>query len=315
MVAYRPQASILSCHSFKFSRQHLSKTSLQFLLVHSLYIHRCRPRSRPLIFEWDAPNDPRDPNKRKWAATVIVSSFTFIGVVSSAIVAPAAGQVASSFGVTTNVIVSLTTSIFVLAYGGDRAFIPRPTSEIYGRSRVLQLSGLWCLARNLACGFARIESQFLALLFLADLGASASMQIDGSVVDDCWRSGERENSPVMLSLTLLLGPVVGPITGTLIVEYSTRRWILFTSLEYFYSKRAKGIRRSMDAEKTQYKVICSVFGARDRSWHAIMAKGLIRPCALFVYEPIVQLLGIYVAFLDDIPPVFWTTMPSIFHGV
>ncbi|OAX33812.1 hypothetical protein K503DRAFT_775195, partial [Rhizopogon vinicolor AM-OR11-026] len=64
---------------------------------------------------------------------------------SSAIAAPAAGQVASSFGVTINVIVSLTTSIFVLVYGGDRAFIPMPMSESYGRSRVLQLSGVWYL--------------------------------------------------------------------------------------------------------------------------------------------------------------------------
>jgi len=46
-----------------------------------------------------------------------------------------------------------------------------------------------------------------------------------------------------------------------------------------------------------------------------MAKALIRPFALFVYEPIVQLLGIYVAFLNGTIYLFWTTMPSTFQGV
>ena len=33
------------------------------------------------------------------------------------------------------------------------------------------------------------------------------------------------------------------------------------------------------------------------SWQAIMAKALVRPFALFVKEPIIQLLGLYMAYL------------------
>lgn len=54
---------------------------------------------------------------RKWAATAVVSSFTFISPVSSSMVAPASDQVAATFGINNNVIIALTTSIFVLAYG------------------------------------------------------------------------------------------------------------------------------------------------------------------------------------------------------
>jgi hypothetical protein len=64
-----------------------------------------------------------------------------------------------------------------------------------------------------------------------------------------------------------------------------------------------------------------------------MAKALLRPFALFAYEPIMQLLGIYMAFvygllyctnlscslsqptLIRISAVFLTTLPSTFEGV
>lgn len=54
---------------------------------------------------------------RKWAATAIVSAFTFISPVSSVMITPASGQVAQEFGVTNDVVIALMTSIFVLAYG------------------------------------------------------------------------------------------------------------------------------------------------------------------------------------------------------
>jgi MFS family permease len=77
-------------------------------------------------------------------------------------VAPAANQLAAEFGIHSSVIIAFTTSIFVLAYG-ESIFVQRfgsvpdleriavgplflgPMSEIYGRSRVLQLANLWYL--------------------------------------------------------------------------------------------------------------------------------------------------------------------------
>ncbi|KAG0697178.1 MFS polyamine transporter [Suillus ampliporus] len=292
-----------------------------------------------LIVDWDGPNDPQNPKsawsfRRKWAATAIVSSFTFISPVSSSMIAPATGQVAATFGIHNEVIMALTTSIFVLAY----AFGPLvlgPLSEIYGRSRVLQLSNLWYLVWNLGCGFAQTESQLLAFRFLAGLGGSAPMSIGGAVVGDCWRPEERGKAVAIFSLAPLLGPVIGPITGAWITELSTWRWVfratsivdaaiqiigLFFLQETYapllLERKAERIRRSMDAEKVPYK--------KSVPWRAIMIKSLIRPFALFVREPIVQLLGIYMGYLYGIlyrrSFIFrWTclltTMPSIFQGV
>lgn len=57
--------------------------------------------------------------RRKWAATAIVSAFTFISPVSSSMVAPATETIAAQFGITNDVLIAMTTSIFVLAYGED----------------------------------------------------------------------------------------------------------------------------------------------------------------------------------------------------
>lgn len=55
--------------------------------------------------------------RRKWGITLIVSSYTFISPVSSAMIAPATDQLAEQFGITSDVVMAMTTSIFVLGYG------------------------------------------------------------------------------------------------------------------------------------------------------------------------------------------------------
>ncbi|KAG2338816.1 MFS polyamine transporter [Suillus weaverae] len=289
-----------------------------------------------LIVDWEGPDDPQNPKnwsyRRKWAATLIISAFSFISPVSSSMIAPATNQVASAFGINNDVVLALTTSIFVLAFAMGPLFLG-PLSEIYGRSRVLQLSNLWYLAWNIGCGFAQSESQLLAFRFLAGIGGSAVLSIGGGFLGDCWVPEERGQAVAIVALAPLLGPVVGPITGAWIAELSTWRWVfwstsivdvvvhivgLFTLQETYepilLERKAERIRRSMDAEKAPQRAVCTVF-SQDRSWQTIMAKSLSRPFALFAHEPIVQLLGIYMAYLYGLLYLFLTTIPSIFQGV
>jgi hypothetical protein len=80
-------------------------------------------------------------------------------------------------------------------------------------------------------------------------------------------------------------------------------------------RKANKIRNSMDPEKGQYKHIRTVYQSDDRHWKRIMAKALIRPFVLFAREPIVQLLGIYMAFVYGLLYLFLTTMPAIFGDI
>jgi hypothetical protein len=59
------------------------------------------------------------------------------------------------------------------------------------------------------------------------------------------------------------------------------------------------IRTSLDTADKQ--CACLIFISFHtyilRSWKTVFGKGLIRPFKLFIYEPIVQLLGLYMAFV------------------
>src|SRR5882757_8486283 len=78
-------------------------------------------------------------------------------------------------------------------------------------------------------------------------------------------------------------------------------------------RKAVKIRKSMDEEKANGITIRTAMDATDRqcvrliviaiyayiskSWKAVLSKALFRPFKLFIFEPIVQLLGLYLAFI------------------
>ena len=134
----------------------------------------------PNLVTWNGPDDPENPlnwtMKTKWAATVVVSSFTFISPVSSSMVAPAISSISREFGITNEVEQQLLLSVFVLAYAVG-PLILGPLSEIYGRVPVLQLSNLFFLVFNIACGFSKNKGQMIAFRFLSGLGGSAPLAV------------------------------------------------------------------------------------------------------------------------------------------
>ncbi|KDR79428.1 hypothetical protein GALMADRAFT_117698 [Galerina marginata CBS 339.88] len=291
-----------------------------------------------LWVDWDGPKDPLNPKnwsyRRKWAATIVVSSFTFISPVSSSMVAPATEQIAEQFGITSPILIAMTTSVFVLGYAFG-PLILGPLSEIYGRSRVIQFSNLFYLAWNIACGFAKNRSQLIAFRFLAGLGGSAPLSVGGGVLGDLWHPEERGRAIAIYSLAPLLGPVAGPVCGGWIAENSTWRWVFWstsivdvlvqisglfflqeTYAPYLLEQKAKKIDMNLDVENSPKKIVRTVYESQEvRSWQNIFARALTRPFQLFAREAIVQILGIYMAFIYGIFYLFLTTMPLIFSHV
>lgn len=77
--------------------------------------------------------------------------------------------------------------------------------------------------------------------------------------------------------------------------------------------------------------VTTVYGSKGRTWRAIFAKALIRPFVLFVQEPIIQVMGLYMVFVYGMlycesrlsvaattlitKIVFLTTIPTTFKNV
>ncbi|KAJ7364851.1 MFS polyamine transporter [Mycena albidolilacea] len=289
-----------------------------------------------IVVDWTGPDDPLNPKNwsrnKKWAATLVVSAFTLISPVSSSMIAPASTQVAERFGITNDVVIGLVTSIFILAYAIGPLFLG-PLSEIFGRNRIIQGANLWYLVWNLGCGFAQNTGQLLAFRFLSGLGGSAPLAIGGGVLGDIWDAEERGQALAIYSLAPLLGPVVGPMCGAFIAEKSTWRWVFWSTsivdvgiqilgilylresyAPFLLEQKTNQIRKSLDAEKGPVRHVRSKFGDEDRTWQRIMITALTRPFVLFYNEPIVQVLGIYMAFIYGLFYLFITSMPLMFQG-
>ncbi|KAI0309817.1 major facilitator superfamily domain-containing protein [Amylostereum chailletii] len=246
-------------------------------------------------------------------------------------IAPCSAQLAEQWGITSTVLLAMTTSVFILGYSFGPLFLG-PLSELYGRSRVLQASNMFYLAWNIGCGFAQSKNQLIAFRFLAGLGGSAPLSIGGGVLGDLFTAETRGQAIAIYSLAPLLGPVIGPLTGAWVAEKSTWRWVFWSTsivdaavqvAGLFYLKetyppvllerRAARMRKSADIEKN-VRIITVYQKTQARDWKSVFTKALVRPFALFVYEPIIQLLGVYMAFIYGLLYLFITTIPDIFEN-
>lgn len=128
----------------------------------------------------------------------------------ASIVAPAEDAIAESLNITSNLLLELVFSIFLLGYVIGPLFLA-PLSEIYGRAVVLRLSNLWYTAFTIGCGFAQTTGQMLAFRILAGLGACAPQTVGGGVLSDCFKSEERGKAVAVYTLGPVLGPSLAPM--------------------------------------------------------------------------------------------------------
>ncbi|KAK4894740.1 hypothetical protein LTR10_011314 [Elasticomyces elasticus] len=291
------------------------------------------------LVTWDGPDDPDNPKnwpkRKKWMATITVSMFTFISPVSSSMVAPALQKLSKDFGLPEGSTEGNTAmSVFILAFAVGPLFLG-PLSELFGRRIVLQLSNLFYLCFNLGCGFATGIPMLIAFRFLSGLGGSAPMGIGGGVLGDIWLPQERGKAMAMYSLAPLLGPAIGPIAGGWIAEFTTWRWVFYSTtivavlvqiVGFFY------LRESYAAEilKRKKKQLIKITGNKDlhtefdnpnKTFSGHLKTAMARPFRLLFTQPIVQLLALYIGYVYGVLylvlasfPLLWTGSPNPTDG-
>lgn len=280
------------------------------------------------VVNWNGPDDPDNPknwpNKKKWAATVTVSLFTFISPVSSSMVAPALSSIAADFNITDQVLSQLTLSIFVLAYAVG-PLILGPLSEVYGRVIVLQLANLVFLVFNIGCAVSQNKVQMIVCRFFAGLGGSAPLAVGGGVLSDCFRPEERGKSIAIYSLAPLLGPAIGPIAGGFIAERTTWRWVFYSTsiadgviqlMGLFFLRETYGPRLLKDRAKRlrketgddSYQTEAEL---QRKTLSQVLRGALIRPFRLLLTQPIVQCLACYMAYIYGIMYLVLSTFPTL----
>lgn len=293
--------------------------------------HTTKSIKDPNLVTWDGPDDPANPKnwgkKQKWAATLVVSSFTFISPVSSSMVAPALTAISAEFNITNTAQQELVLSIFVLAYAIGPLFLG-PLSELYGRVRVLQCANAFYFVWNLACGFAQNKGEMMAFRFLAGLGGSAPLAIGGGLLSDCWKAEERGKAISIYSLAPLLGPAVGPIAGGFITENTTWRWTFWATciacaliqlsgvffLQETYVPELLKRKKNRLIKETGNKDLHTEFDDPNRTFSKHLKTALVRPFRMISTQPIVQVLAVYMAYVYGLMYLVLSTFPGLWTG-
>ncbi|PLB39031.1 MFS transporter [Aspergillus candidus] len=287
-----------------------------------------RSQRDPYLVTWSGSDDPDNPknwtNKKKWAATITVSMFTFISPVASSMVAPALQSLAADLKIHDEVVIQMALSIFVLAYAVGPLFLG-PLSEIYGRVIVLQLANLVYLVFNIGCAVSQTTTQLIVCRFFSGLGGSAPLAVGGGLLSDCFHPEERGKSIAIYSLAPLLGPAVGPIAGGFIAENTTWRWVFYSTsivdafiqfaglffLRETYGPRilrdrAKQLRKDTGDESYQTED-----ERQNKTLLQVLRTSLVRPFRLLLTQPIVQVIAVYMAYIYGIMYLVLSTFPTL----
>ncbi|MCJ1432423.1 hypothetical protein MMC27_001779 [Xylographa pallens] len=284
------------------------------------------------LVTWDGPDDAANPRnwgyKVKWTVTIVVSFYTLISNISTSIMAPALPNIGTDLQIHSPFQLYLTLSIFILAYAFG-PFLIGPLSEIHGRVLVLQLSNLFYLIANTACGFAESASYLTAFRFLAGLGGSAPYTIGGAILADCWAAEERGRSIGIYTLAPVLGPVMGPIIGGFITQHSTWRWVFWTT------SIASGVVQFLGLLYLRETFVPKILVKKARklrlitgnqAWHTkwetpdrtptnVLKVALVRPFVLLGTQPIIQVLSLYMAYLFGVMYLVLTSLPALWTDI
>ena len=286
------------------------------------------------LVTWDGPGDPDNPKNwpkaKKWRATLTVSLFTFISPVSSSMIAPALDSLSVDFGLgrKPSLELQLALSAFLLAFAVGPLFLG-PLSEIFGRRIILQLSNLFYFIFNLACGFSQNLPEIIAFRFLSGLGGSAPLGIGGGVLGDIWLPQERGRAMALYSLMPLLGPAIGPIAGGFIAQYTTWRWVFWSTsiaamlvqaLGMFYLQETYAAtlldRKKKELIKiTGNKELHTEFDTPNRKFSAHIGTAFKRPFKLLLTQPIVQILSLYIGFVYGVLYLVLATFPLLWTQI
>ncbi|ODV78876.1 MFS general substrate transporter [Suhomyces tanzawaensis NRRL Y-17324] len=287
----------------------------------------------PELVTWDGPDDPDDP--RNWSfsskvvVTLVVSVYTLVSPMSSSMLSPAIGNIASDIGMTSTV-ATLSISIMVLSWAlGPLLIAPLSESDYVGRRPVLNVS-IWVnFAFNLGCGFVKTPAQLCVLRFLGGLGGCAPMNVGAGALADIWSDEHRLVALAAYSIAPTLGPVLAPVISSFIVQNKSWHWVFYVLgifngfvavvgtifLRETYLPKLLRLKCQKLRKITKNDHLHTIFEIADgeTTWGKISVQ-ISRPIKLLVTHPMVLGLGVFMAFVYGFMYLMIVTFPDVFRG-
>ncbi|GKT47433.1 citrinin biosynthesis cluster MFS transporter mrr1 [Colletotrichum spaethianum] len=282
------------------------------------------------IVDWLGPDDkgyPQNlPTPRKWLITLVLALFVLSTTFSSSVFSAAASVTANEFNTTVQTMVFGGTSLFMFGFAlGPIIF--GPLSERYGRKRPLMTGYVtFALLQLPAANAQSLFTLFLFRFLQGTFGAAPSAILSGTLAD-IWTPKQRGFAMPCTGTFLMIGPVIGPMVGSVIVKSPLGwRWIFnitaivalavagitYPALSETYSPTLLERRAKRMRHMTRNWALRAKSEELDTSLHDVVEKCLSLPAKMLVLEPILLLMSTYISVVFGLMYIFFLAYPISF---
>ncbi|KAB5586011.1 putative fluconazole resistance protein [Coniochaeta sp. 2T2.1] len=291
------------------------------------------PDQEDYVVEFDGPDDPLHaqnwPLRKKLITAAILGYTTMVSAFGSSIFSAATRVVSEQYGVS-SVVGILGVSLYVLGF----AFGPTlwaPLSELKGRRLPLVVAMFGFSLFSIATATAKDLQTIMLCRFFGGFFGACPLAVVAAVFSDMFDNRTRGIAITIFSMAVFTGPLLAPFIGGFIVQNPSLGWRWTEYIVSFMGFLAFGLVFIFMRETYPPAILvekASELRRRTLNWgiHAkqeeievefreLVNKNFSRPIRLLLFEPIVTLLSIYMAFIYGILYLFLTAYPFVFQGV
>ncbi|KAL2178011.1 major facilitator superfamily domain-containing protein [Thermothelomyces heterothallicus CBS 202.75] len=155
----------------------------------------------------------------------LLSFCSFLSPVSSTSVLAATPEVAREYG-TNGTVINVVNAVYMFTMGLSPV-VWGPTSEVYGRRRVNQVTAMLFFACSIGTALAPNLAAFFVFRVLTAFEGTAFILVGSACIGDIYRPTERATALGWFMSGTLIGPALGPFIGGIIVTYASWRVIFW----------------------------------------------------------------------------------------
>ena len=100
----------------------------------------------------------------------------------------------------------------------------------FGRKRVLMVAVAGFVAASVLCGIAQSLLEIVAFRLLQGFFGAALVPIGQSILLDIYTSEERGSAMALFGVSVMVGPVLGPVIGGWLTDHYSWRWVFYINV-------------------------------------------------------------------------------------
>ncbi len=126
----------------------------------------------------------------------------------------------------------------------------------FGRKRILLTAIAGFVGASVLCGLSQSLSQIVVFRLMQGLFGAALVPLAQSIILDIYNAEERGSATAIFGISVMVGPVLGPVIGGWLTDHISWRWVFyinvpigalaFFGISFFVTETAKEARAKLD---------------------------------------------------------------------